>query len=159
MNFITYYAYDNLGIFTEPVSFDKYGPVPPNSVDIAPPTATAPRVAQWTGAEWVILAYRPVTVQPPEPITEPVIPLEIIVPPIVLSKFEYLKLFTRDERIAIYDIVQTDPIVRDYQYMLDNAPIISLSDSDIKSGVEYLEANGIIGEGRANQILTGPTNG
>jgi hypothetical protein len=42
-----------------------------------------------------------------------------------------------------------------YQYKLDQADIVRLSDPDIQSGIPSLEAAGLLGPGRAAQILAG----
>jgi hypothetical protein len=42
-----------------------------------------------------------------------------------------------------------------YQYRLDNADRISLQDQDVQNGVPMLEFAGLIGPGRAAQILAG----
>ena len=155
MNFITYYAYDNMGIFTEPVSFDKYGPVPTNAVAVEPPPVTEPRVAQWTGAEWVILSERPVVEQAPIPIIEPVIEPVAITETIIFVKIDYLKLFTQDERISIYRASLTNNKIRDYLYILDSSTTVSLSDIDIQSGLTTMESIGLLSTERAARIRLG----
>ena len=72
-----------------------------------------------------------------------------------LQKIDFLRLFTQEERIAIKEAAMTNPVVEDYQYMLDNSNVILLSDPDIQSDVSALEAIGVIGVGRAAQILLG----
>ena len=78
-------------------------------------------------------------------------------PPVVdeLNKIDFLRLFTQAERIAIRQAAKVNPVVEDYQAMLDAATIIRLSDADIQEGIPELEDAGLIGPGRAAQILSG----
>jgi hypothetical protein len=88
--------------------------------------------------------FFPYTPPPPEP--EPVDELH---------KVDFLRLFTQAERIAIRQAAKVNPVVEDYQAMLDAATIIRLSDADIQEGIPELEDAGLIGPGRAAQILSG----
>ena len=78
-------------------------------------------------------------------------------PPVVdeLNKIDFLRLFTQAERITIRQAAKVNPLVEDYQDMLNQADIVKLSDPDIQAGLPALEAAGIIGPGRAAQILAG----
>jgi len=141
---LTYYAYDSQAIYTNPVTFDPYGPIPPNSTPIAPPALTGTEVAQLQSDGWVILSERPPA--PPEPTPAPP-------PPVILNKVDFLRLFYQQERIDIRAAGTVNPIIADYQYMLDAATTVSLSDPDILTGIPMLEAAGLLGPGRAAQIL------
>jgi hypothetical protein len=88
--------------------------------------------------------FFPFTPEPPPP------------PPVdELHKVDFLRLFTQAERIAIRQAAKVNPVVEDYQAMLDAATIIRLSDADIQEGIPELEDAGLIGPGRAAQILSG----
>jgi hypothetical protein len=88
--------------------------------------------------------FFPVTPEPPAP------------PPVdELHKVDFLRLFTQAERIAIRQAAKVNPIVEDYQAMLDAATVIRLSDADIQEGIPDLEDAMLIGPGRAAQILSG----
>ena len=78
-------------------------------------------------------------------------------PPVVdeLNKIDFLRLFTQAERIAIRDAAAANPLIADYQDMLDAATMVRLSDPDMQTGVPLLELGGLIGVGRAAQILAG----
>ena len=141
---LTYYAYDSQAIYTNPVTFDPYGPIPPNSTPIAPPALSGTEVAQLQSDGWVILPVRPPA--PPEP--TPVPP-----PAVILNKVDFLRLFYQQERIDIRAAGVVNPIIADYQYMLDAAVTVNLQDPDILTGVPLLEQAGLIGPGRAAQIL------
>ena len=88
--------------------------------------------------------FFPFTPEPPPP------------PPVdELHKVDFLRLFTQAERIAIRQAAKLNPVVEDYQAILDAATIIRLSDADIQEGVPELEDAGLLAPGRAAQILSG----
>lgn len=70
-----------------------------------------------------------------------------------LSRLSYQRLFTQSERIAIR--ASFDPIVVDCRELAALAETIDLTDADVVAGTQYLEAIGLIGGGRADQILAG----
>ncbi|MCA6236810.1 MAG: hypothetical protein IM651_03360 [Phenylobacterium sp.] len=72
-----------------------------------------------------------------------------------LNKIDFLRLFTQAERIAIREAAAVNPLIADYQHMLDAATVVRRSDPDIQTGVPLLELGGLIGVGRAAQILAG----
>lgn len=88
-------------------------------------------------------AYREV-VEPPPPPPPPVT---------VLSKFEFLKRFTSDERKAINAAAKVDPDVEDFKMLLDAAQEVDLGNPDTVSGVNLLETAGLLASGRAAEIL------
>lgn len=107
-------------------------------------SASVPEYADQLGYSGLgFLPFTPEPDPPPEP------------QPPELDKVDFLRLFTQAERIAIRQMAKTDPVVEDYQYMLDNASVIRLSDPDILAGVPLLEMAGLIAPGRAAQILAG----
>ena len=73
--------------------------------------------------------------------------------PVILNKVDFLRLFLQGERIGIRTASTLNPVIADYQYMLDAATTVNLQDPDILTGVPLLEAAGLIGPGRAAQIL------
>jgi len=89
--------------------------------------------------------FFPFTPEPPPP------------PPVdELHKVDFLRLFTQAERIAIRQAAKVNQVVEDYQDMLDASPgKVRLSDPDIQEGIPELEDAGLIGPGRAAQILSG----
>ena len=78
-------------------------------------------------------------------------------PPAVdeLHKVDFLRLFTQAERIAIREAAKVNPLIADYQDMLDATDKPRLSDPDIQTGVPLLELGGFLAPGRAAQILAG----
>jgi len=88
--------------------------------------------------------FFPFTPEPPAP------------PPVdELHKVDFLRLFTQAERMAIREAAADNPLIADYQHMLDAATVVRLSDPDIQTGVPLLELGGLIGMGRTAQILAG----
>ena len=73
------------------------------------------------------------------------------------TKLQFQRLFTLAERIAVR--ASGDPIVVDYRELGQLAEDIDLADADVVSGVNYLETIGLIGSGRAAQILAGAAPG
>ena len=82
--------------------------------------------------------------------------LEIPQPPKIpileLTQLEFLRRFTSQERIAAK--TSADPVIEDFMYLLTLAQNIRLDDPDTIAGVNYLEQQGILAEGRATEILT-----
>jgi len=72
-----------------------------------------------------------------------------------LNKVDFLRLFTQAERIAIRQAAAGYPTLDDYQAMLEAATTVRLSDADMQRGVVLMEMGGLLGVGRAAQILAG----
>lgn len=87
---------------------------------------------QWTGAEWVNV---------PAPVSR------------TLTKLEYLRRFTQQERVGIRTAAKTEPVLEDYLALLDLAQEVSLDDPDTVAAVTLLELSGLIAQGRAAEIL------
>lgn len=71
-----------------------------------------------------------------------------------LTKLEFLRKFTAQERIAIRAAAQTDPIIFDAMELLNLAEFVSLSDTDTINLVGYLAMVGIIATNRVSEILS-----
>jgi hypothetical protein len=74
-------------------------------------------------------------------------------PPALLSKLQFQRLFTQAERIAVRG--SADPLIVDYRELGQLADGIDLTDPDVIAGVGYLEVSGLIGTGRAAEVLAG----
>jgi hypothetical protein len=72
----------------------------------------------------------------------------------LLTKLEYLRLFTQEERIAIKTVAKSNVVLEDYLYMLELAQEISLDDPDTIAAVNMLEAAGLLAAGRAAEVLS-----
>ena len=79
---------------------------------------------------------------PPEPVT-------------VVSRLDFLRRFTRAERIALRAAETTDPVVADFLLMLTLAEDVDLTSADVTEGLAYLEANGFLTAERGAAIRTG----
>ena len=143
---LTYYAYDSQAIYTNPVTFDPYGPIPPNSTPIAPPALSGTQVAQLQSDGWVILSERP----PAPPAPEPVPP-----PAPEYTRLQFLFLFTPEEVIAIQTASLTNDAVAYYNYMINAVVTLQLTDQTVIDGVNMLATQGVITPERAAQILAG----
>jgi hypothetical protein len=123
------------------------GPLPAaliglNDASLADLSAAIPEAAGELGYEGEgFFPFTPEPVPAPDPA------------PVPLHKVDFLRLFTQTERINIRAAAAVNAVVADYQYMLDAATTVNLSDPDILTGVPLLEAAGLIGPGRADQIL------
>lgn len=73
----------------------------------------------------------------------------------VMTKLEFLRRFTQDERVAIRTLAKTNVVLEDYMAMIDLAQEIDTSDPDTQAGVQMLETVGLIAAGRANEVLYG----
>lgn len=71
----------------------------------------------------------------------------------VISKLEFLRLFTPEERITIRAAAQQSPVVQDFMHMLELAESVNMDDVETQVGVPLLEQSGLIGAGRAQEIL------
>lgn len=71
-----------------------------------------------------------------------------------LTKLEYLRLFTQEERITIRTVAKTNAVLEDYLDMLDIAEEINLDDPDTIAAVMMLEGAGLLAEGRASEVLS-----
>ncbi len=70
-----------------------------------------------------------------------------------IAPFDFLSRFTPAERSAIRTAGQTNGTIADYIAMIDAAPVVNLTSELTTTGVNALEAAGLIGAGRAAQIL------
>lgn len=84
-------------------------------------------------------------------VSEPVAPT----PGRVMTKLEFLRRFTGAERIALRTVAKENPVVEDYMALLDAAQEVNTADPDTSGGVMMLEAAGLLGAGRAMEILGG----
>jgi hypothetical protein len=73
----------------------------------------------------------------------------------VMTKLEFLRRFTQEERVAIRTVAKSNVVLEDYMAMIDLAQEIDTSDADTRAGVQMLESVGLLAEGRAQEILNG----
>ena len=70
-----------------------------------------------------------------------------------LTKLQYLRRFTQQERINIRNAAGSSPELYDYLAMLELAEEIDLDDPDTVGAVNMLEMVGLIAAGRADEVL------
>ena len=79
---------------------------------------------------------------------------EIVAPPErSVTKLEYLRRFTGQERVTIRQAAKENPVLEDYLAMLEIAQEINLDDPDTIAAVNMLESVGLIATGRATEVL------
>lgn len=73
----------------------------------------------------------------------------------IVSKLQFLNLFTVEETATILSAGDRLPTIRVYLFKLEQAQEIDLLEQNTIDGVNALELGGILATGRANQILNG----
>lgn len=77
-------------------------------------------------------------------------------PPLSWDAYDFKMRFTAAERMAVRSRAKTDPVAEDFMDMLDTAAAtntrIFSTDALVAAGLQYLEAEGVIDEGRAGAI-------
>jgi hypothetical protein len=74
-------------------------------------------------------------------------------PHVRLTKLEFMRRFSQNERIAFRMAAANNWQLADYLHMLDLAEEVFIDDPDTVNGVQALEAMNIIAPGRATEIL------
>ena len=77
-------------------------------------------------------------------------PIEI---PKILDKLDFLRRFTREERIALRSAQAGNPVAADLLVLLDLSATVDLKDADLVANLTDLEAAGLLGEGRSAALL------
>jgi hypothetical protein len=103
---------------------------------------------EWSGMEFVTHDHAPEAVDPSAPTDAPIVAM-------TWTKLEYLRRFTQAERIAIRGAAKVVPELEDYLQLLELASEVRSDDPDIASALAMLEGAGLIGAGRAQEILNG----
>lgn len=73
-----------------------------------------------------------------------------------ITKQKFKLRFTQDERVLIRETAKTNPVVFDFQDLLDSGSHADLEDIVLITGLNAMEQLALIAEGRANEILTAP---
>lgn len=73
-----------------------------------------------------------------------------------ITKLAFKQRLTQTERIAIRATAQSNPMVYDFQDLVDSATFVDLSRQDTIDGLRALESAGLLEEGRVDQILMAP---
>jgi len=72
-----------------------------------------------------------------------------------ISKLEYMELFTDNEMVSIFTAAKTSPLVEIWLEKFRLSEFIDLADPRNADGLQALESAGILGQGRAAEILNG----
>lgn len=78
---------------------------------------------------------------------------EAVPVPRTITKLEYLRRFTTEERVAIRAAASVNPVLDDYLKLMELAQEINLDDPDTVAAVQMLEQSGLIAAGRAAEVL------
>ena len=91
------------------------------------------------------------------PVVEPpVLPAEPVAPiGRRMSKLDYLRLFTQEERIAIRAAGKVNTVVEDYLHLLELTDEVNTGDAEVGEALAMLEAGGLLAVGRRNEVLNG----
>ena len=73
----------------------------------------------------------------------------------ILTKLEFLRLFTMTERITMRAAAKQSPVMEDYMALLDLAQEVYLDDADTVAGVQMMEQATLLATGRAAEVLNG----
>lgn len=103
---------------------------------------------EWQGMEFTTHTHAPEVVDEPGISDIPIVAM-------TWTKLEYLRRFEQAERIAIRTAAKSVPQLEDYMALLELASEVRNDDPDIITALQMLEGAGLIGEGRAQEILNG----
>ena len=78
------------------------------------------------------------------------------VPETKITRLAFKNRMTQAERIAVRAASDTDPVIFDFMDLVSDAQFIDLSRADTIAGLNYLESQGHLAAGRADEILTNP---
>lgn len=73
----------------------------------------------------------------------------------ILTVREFYCLFSDQERITVWSIMKSNVALEDFYRMLTADPDVHLDDPTMAVGLGYLEQAGILGTGRAAEIMNG----
>lgn len=103
---------------------------------------------EWHGMGFATHDHTAEPVDPGQPTDVPVIAM-------TWTKLEYLRRFTQAERIAIRTAAKSVPQLEDYLQLMELATEVRSDDPDVMAALTMLEGAGLIGVGRAGEILNG----
>lgn len=73
-----------------------------------------------------------------------------------ITKQKFKLRLTQEERILIRESAKTNPVVFDFQDLLDSGSHADFNDEVLIAGLNAMEQLGLLDAGRANEILTAP---
>lgn len=146
---IILYQWDESGRYVGQAEWDEVGPVPKRSTMQKPPPADPGYYVKWFGGSWGQAEIPPV------------------IPAVLdrhVTRLAFRNRFTQAELVMLEIAALDDPSapmadrqgaasIRVMMRLVDTATFIDLDRADTRLGVEQLEAVGLLGEGRALEIL------
>ncbi len=102
---------------------------------------------EWDDMSFADFDHVPVVEPPPPPPVEPAGRR--------MSRLEYLRLFTQEERIAIRAAGKVNVVVEDYLHLLDEADEINTGDAEVAEALTLMESAGLLAAGRREEVLNG----
>lgn len=73
----------------------------------------------------------------------------------VMSRYEFLTLFTIEERTAIREAAKTDPLIDDMLQLVGIASEIDINDPNTAGGLDYIASKGLITPERCTELKKG----
>lgn len=104
---------------------------------------------EWSGMTFDTHDHNPV-VEPPVLPAEPVAPIGRR-----MSKLDYLRLFTQEERIAIRAAGKVNTVVEDYLHLLELTDEVNTGDAEVGEALAMMETAGLLAAGRRDEVLNG----
>ena len=89
------------------------------------------------------------------PVVESVDAVQPVITERKISKLEYMELFTDNEMVSIFAAAKVSPLVEIWLEKFRLSEFIDLADPRNADGLQALESAGILGQGRAAEILNG----
>lgn len=108
---------------------------------------TSDEAIEWGGMEFATHTH--------SPSTETVEAVQPTITERKISKLEYMELFTDSEMASIFAAAKTSPLVEIWLEKFRLSEFIDLADPRNADGLQALESAGILGQGRAAEILNG----
>lgn len=72
-----------------------------------------------------------------------------------MSKLDYLRLFTQEERIAIRAAGKVNTVVEDYLHLLELTDEVNTGDAEVGEALAMMETAGLLAAGRRDEVLNG----
>ena len=140
------YGYDLFGWYVGEVdsSFRRKTDTEPTNKDLSAKPGDIR--SNWTGYEWIEMPYRYQEYNPTRTSGE-------------ISIMQFILMFTAAERVAIYALRDTDPIVAGWLGILEDARLmtVDLKSSSVDEALSYLVGKEVITAQRKAQIQNGET--
>ena len=81
-------------------------------------------------------------------------PDPVVIEQRTITRLEYLRRFTTEERVTIRAVSAQNAVLADYLQLMEMAQDISLDDPDTIAAVNMLEQAGLLASGRAAEVLS-----